>query len=95
MEDPSLQQILVPFAFMVALLVLFWLVVVRPTHMRQKKHLDLVRSLMPGDGIITVGGIHGTVRKVNDSLIEVEIAPNTVVTLDRRAVRRLQGQEDF
>lgn len=95
MENPGWQQLLLPFAFMLALLGLFWFVVVRPTQVRQKKHQNLVQSLMPGDEIITVGGIFGKVRKVGDAFIEVEVAENTVVKLDRRAVRRLQGQQDF
>jgi preprotein translocase YajC subunit len=39
-----------------------------------------------GDEIITAGGIHGTVRESQEAELRVEIAPGTVVTLDRRAV---------
>jgi len=95
MEDQNLLQLAMPFAFMLALLGLFWFVVIRPTQQRQKKHQNLIQSIMPGDEVITVGGIHGKVRKVNDDKIDVEIAADTVVTLDRRAIRRMQGQEDF
>lgn len=95
MQDPGWQQLVMPFAFMLALLALFWFVVVRPTQVRQKKHQNLVQSLMPGDEIISVGGIYGKVRKISDNHVEVEIAQDTVVKLDRRAIRRMQGQEDF
>ena len=39
-----------------------------------------------GDEIITAGGLHAIVREVGDDELRVEIAPNVVVTLDRRAV---------
>jgi len=39
-----------------------------------------------GDEIITAGGIHGTVREAAEAELRIEIAPGTLVTLDRRAV---------
>ena len=39
-----------------------------------------------GDEIITAGGIHGVVREAGEDELRLEIAPGTVVTLDRRAV---------
>jgi preprotein translocase subunit YajC len=39
-----------------------------------------------GDEIITAGGIHGTVREIDGATAQVEIAPDVVVTLDRRAI---------
>ena len=43
-------------------------------------------SVEAGDEIITAGGLHGTVREIDDETARVEIAPNVVVTLDRRAI---------
>lgn len=43
-------------------------------------------SVEPGDDVITAGGIHGTVREIEDDEIRLEIAPNVVVRLDRRAI---------
>ncbi|MDX6475238.1 MAG: Preprotein translocase subunit, partial [Gaiellaceae bacterium] len=40
----------------------------------------------PGDEIITAGGLHGTVRAIEDDTAKVEIAPGVVATLDLRAV---------
>ena len=36
--------------------------------------------------IITAGGLHGHVREVGDDQVKLEIAPEVIVTLDRRAV---------
>ncbi len=94
-EALTWQQVAIPFAFMLLLLGFFWFIVVRPTQTRQKKHQDLVAGIMPGDDIVTVGGLYGKIRKVGDKMIELEIAKDTVVRMDRRAIRRLQSQEDF
>ena len=43
-------------------------------------------SIEPGDEIITAGGLHGTVRGLEDTTLQLEIAPGVVATLDKRAV---------
>lgn len=75
---------------LIALLVLFWFVWVVPQRRRQRRHIEdlhrLIDLLQPGDEIITAGGMHGTVRAVEDEELMVEIAPGVEVRLDRRAV---------
>ncbi|HST26387.1 MAG TPA: preprotein translocase subunit YajC [Gaiellaceae bacterium] len=75
---------------LIALLVLFWFVWVMPQRRRQRRQYEdlvrLIELLQPGDEIITAGGMHGTVRGVDDEELMVEIAPGVEVRLDRRAV---------
>ena len=74
--------------YLIIIVVLFaamWLFLVRPQRRRQVEQAQLQDSLEPGDEILTAGGIHGTVREIEDELVHVEIAPGTVVRLDRRA----------
>ena len=47
-----------------------------------------------GDEVITAGGIRGYVRQLDEEVLEVEIAPEVVVRLDRRAVAALVQEED-
>ena len=75
--------------YLIIIVVLFaamWLFLVRPQRRRQLEQAELQDSLEPGDEILTAGGIHGTVREIEEELVRVEIAPGTVVRLDRRAV---------
>lgn len=59
-----------------------------PARRRRMQHAAMQDSVAEGDEIITAGGLHGRVRSFDDeaNTVQVEIAPNTVVTLDRRAV---------
>jgi preprotein translocase subunit YajC len=43
-------------------------------------------DIVAGDEIITAGGIHAVVQEAGAEELRVEIAPGTVVRLDRRAV---------
>ncbi len=89
------QQLAAPAVFAATMLALFWFVVIRPTQQRQKKHQELVTAVVPGDEVVTVGGIIGTVKRVSEKTIELEISEGVVITMDRRAIRRLRNQEDF
>jgi preprotein translocase subunit YajC len=77
-------------AVLIVLLVLLWFVWVVPQRRRQRQQVEnllrLIELLQPGDEIITAGGIHGTVREVDDEELVVEIAPGVEVRIDRRAV---------
>ena len=47
-----------------------------------------------GDEVITAGGIRGYIRQLDEEVLKVEIAPEVVVRLDRRAVAALVQEED-
>lgn len=71
---------------LVALFGLMWLLLIRPQRRRTQAQMVMQDQLRAGDEIITAGGLHATVRSIEDDVLEVEIAPNTTVRLDRRAV---------
>ena len=78
------------FLVIVVLLGLIWLFVVLPVRRRQRaqtaSHEAMQDSLAPGDEIITAGGLYAVVREIDEDRLEIEIAPNVIATLDRRAV---------
>jgi preprotein translocase subunit YajC len=78
----------------VALFVLLWLFVLRPQRRRSTEQLQMQDTLRVGDEVITAGGIRGYVRQLDEEVLKVEIAPEVVVRLDRRAVAALVQEED-
>jgi preprotein translocase subunit YajC len=79
---------------LVALFVLMWLLLIRPQRRRQAEQARLQNVLAVGDEILTAGGIHGTVRELEDEIVHVEIAPDTIVRLDRRAVAAIAQEPE-
>lgn len=94
MSEMTLQQLLPPILFMVAMLVMFWLLIIRPAKKKQDHHDSLIKSVENGDKIVTVGGIYGTITKVRDKTIDLKVSEGAIITMDRRAVRRRQDEED-
>jgi len=78
----------------VALFALLWLFVLRPQRRRSSEQLQMQDTLRVGDEVITAGGIRGYVRQLDEEVLKVEIAPEVVVRLDRRAVAAVVQEED-
>ena len=64
----------------------FWLLFILPRRRSQTQHAAMQDSIDVGDEIITAGGLHAVVRELGDDQLKIEIAPDVVATLDRRAV---------
>jgi preprotein translocase subunit YajC len=82
-RGPNLLTALFPF---ILVLVIFWLIIVLPQQRRQKRHMQMVESLKPGDRIITSGGIFGTIMGVYPDRIELKIAANVKIDITKNAV---------
>jgi preprotein translocase subunit YajC len=81
---------------LVALFALFWLFIVRPQRRRLQEQRELHQSISVGDEIVTMGGLLGHVRGVDeeDDTLRVEIAPGTEVRVARRGIAAVIPPED-
>jgi preprotein translocase subunit YajC len=88
---PAYAQLLVIVAAMIA----FWAIVMRPARSQQKKVEQLQQALEVGDEVVLSAGIFGTIRSLTDTRAEIEVAPGTVLTVARQVVvRRVDELED-
>ena len=85
--SPLIQ--LVPFALVLAI---FYFVILLPMKKRQKKVADFLSALKEGDKVVTSGGIFGSIAKIKDDSISLQIAPNVRVDIARAAIVGYQGQ---
>ncbi|HCI13779.1 MAG TPA: preprotein translocase subunit YajC [Gallionellaceae bacterium] len=77
------------FLPLIALVAVFYFLVLRPQSKRAKEHKAMVEALQRGDEVITVGGEVGTVSKVYEEYAGVEIAENVVVTVQKAAIQNV------
>jgi preprotein translocase subunit YajC len=64
----------------------FYFLIVRPQRRRAAEQRALIAGLKTGDEVITNGGIHGTVRRLDDEVVDLEIAKGVVIKVARGAV---------
>ena len=79
---------------LVALFGLMWFLLIRPQRRRTQSQMLMQDQLRTGDEIITAGGLHATVRSIEDDVLEIELAPETIVRLDRRAVAAIVSEQE-
>jgi preprotein translocase subunit YajC len=74
---------------LVAILALFWFMVVRPQQRRQKEVVRLQQSIEVGQRVMMSSGIYGTVVSLADDRARLEIAPGTQIDIARAAIAKV------
>ena len=87
---PSALVQLLPFALVLAI---FYFIILLPMKRRQQKVADFLSSLKVGDQVVTSGGIYGTITRVNDESLQLQIAERVRIEVSRNAIVGYQGQE--
>ncbi|HEY0444833.1 MAG TPA: preprotein translocase subunit YajC [Allosphingosinicella sp.] len=64
---------------LVLIFVIFYFLLIRPQQRRMKQHQAMIAAVKRNDVVVTGGGLVGKVVKVDESEVEVEIAPNVRV----------------
>lgn len=77
-----------------AIILIFYLLLLRPQQKRIKQHEDMLGTIKKGDRIITGGGIFAKVLDASDPIeLTAEIADGVVVKIHRGTVRELLTDE--
>ena len=86
-------DLLIQFAPILLLVVIFWFLIFRPQQKRMKAHQAMLGSITRGDTIVTTGGLVGKVTKAVDGEdLEVEIAQGTRVKVTRGGVTDVRSK---
>ncbi len=77
--DPTLFLL---FGFMI----LIYFLMIRPENKRRKSHQEMLASLDLGEEVVTAGGVLGKVSKISDQYIELSIADNTKIKVQKTSI---------
>ncbi len=80
--------------FLVLMMVVFYFMLIRPQKKRAAQHRNLVDSLSVGDEVVTIGGLFGRVRSIDDEGLGLEVAPGTTLRVLKTAIARRVPQPD-
>src|SRR3989338_10969456 len=78
---------LMDFLPLIALVAVFYFLVLRPQAKRAKEQKAMVEALQRGDEIMTTGGIVGRVNKVYEQYAGVELAENIEITVQKASIQ--------
>lgn len=78
------------FGLMVPLLVIFgvfYIFIIIPQQRAEKKRQAMLNSIKKGDKVITVGGIIGTVNKIDDKTVILKVSQETNIKFEKSAIK--------
>lgn len=73
--------------FFGGMILVMWLFMIRPQTKKAKLQKQFIDNLREGDKVVTIAGIHGKVKKINENnTLQIEVSPGTFFTIERSAV---------
>ena len=76
---------------LILVFVVFYFVLIRPQRKKDKEAKAMLDNLKVGDRICTIGGIYGTIVKIKDDVLTVEVGEQkTQLIFARWAIRNVE-----
>ncbi len=85
---------LIQFAPILIIGVIFYLLIFMPMRKRQKKVETMIGALRNGDKVITNSGIYGVIAGVKEKTLILKIADQVKIEIAKNAVAGLQSPDD-
>lgn len=73
---------------MVVLFAIVYFLMIRPQRKQQKERQKFLDALEVGQDVVTIGGLHGTIKKINESegTITLKVATGVEIDFERSAI---------
>ena len=88
--DQSLMNMVLWFAVFFGII---YFIIIRPNSKQQKERRMMLDSLRLRDKVITIGGIHGTIVKLNEDTVIVKVANNVELEFIRPAIQSIENRD--
>lgn len=90
-STPGALVMLVQFAPLVLLFVVFWFVLIRPQRKKDKQVKEMLNNLKAGDRVCTIGGIYGTITGIKDDTVTLSVGrDNLSMVIARWGIRSVE-----
>lgn len=77
-----------------ALMIIMWVLMIRPQQKRQKELAARIAAIKTGDRVVTAGGIHGVVTNVKDgATLILKVDDDCKLTVDKSAIVTVLSKE--
>jgi preprotein translocase subunit YajC len=76
---------------MLAIVAIFYFLMIRPQQKKQKAVQKAREALKSGDKVVTAGGIHGRIKEVSETTMLIEVADGVRIRVDKASVYASSG----
>lgn len=75
------------------IIMIFYFLLWRPQQKQAMEAQKFRDGLKDGDKVITAGGVHGRISRVEDAVVELELAPKVKVRVERSQIVKKQDDD--
>ena len=90
--DGGAGSSLFSFLPLVAIIAIFYFLILRPQNRKQKETQRMLSALKKGDRVVTIGGIHGVIQSLKENTVIVKVDENVKLELNRSAISGVSSQ---
>jgi preprotein translocase subunit YajC len=90
--DGSAGSSLLSFLPLIAIVAIFYFLILRPQNKKQKETQKMLSAIKKGDRVVTIGGIHGVIQSVKENTVIVKVDDNVKLEFNRSAVASVSSQ---
>lgn len=90
-QDPGYAGLLLPLG----LFLFFYLFFILPQSKRSKEHKKMLENLSKGAEVVTNGGLLGKVVDLDENFVQVEVAEDTVIQVQRHAISSMMPKGTY
>jgi preprotein translocase subunit YajC len=90
--DGSAGSSLFSFLPLIAIVAIFYFLILRPQNKKQKETQKMLSALKKGDRVVTIGGVHGVIQSVKESTVIVKVDDNVKLEFNRSAIATVSSQ---
>ncbi len=81
--------------FPVALIAIFYFLLIRPQQKRTKEHKKLIDNAAKGDEVVTGGGVLGKITEVGESFVTLEVGNNMSVQVMKTSITSIMPKGTY
>lgn len=83
------------FIPLILLFVIFYFLLIRPQQKQQKQRKEMLKNVKKGDRIVTIGGVYGVIKEIDEKVISLNVADKLNLKYARAAIERVvQGENE-
>ncbi|OWZ83877.1 preprotein translocase subunit YajC [Natranaerobius trueperi] len=80
------------FLPMIILIGVFYFFLIRPQQKQQKERQQMLDNLQKDDNVVTIGGIHGTIKSIEEDVLTLKTSENQFLTLSKFGVQSVVNE---
>ena len=79
---------------LIVIFAVFYFFIYRPQQKREQEHEEMIENLEQGDKVVTVGGIHATIQRIDEDSVLAQVdSKGTKLRFDTDSISRTKGDD--